>query len=325
MSEKSSTALFIQKAQLVHKNKYIYDKAIYEKSNVDIIIICKKHGDFIQKPNNHLQGNNCPKCAKINRSQSKTIDQQDFINRACKIHGARYSYKKLKYKGCKTKVIITCPKHGDFLQTPSAHTNGTRPRGCPACRGENISNSLRKPKNKDSLLDKCPELCEEFDLERNKLSPNEIKFGSNDKFWWICNKCGHNWEAMANNRQRGRGCPKCKCSLGEKRIQNFLIVNNIKYVREHKDKNCKRKGLLRFDFAIWINDELKLIEYNGIQHYERSGLFSSGEKFEIIQDRDNIKRKFCEDNKIKLLEISYKDFDNIETIIQDFICKKPTD
>ena len=37
--------------------------------------------------------------------------------------------------------------------------------------------------------------------------------------------------------------------------------------------------------------------------------------FEENQEKDNIKRIFCKDNNINLLEIAYWDFDNIEEIL----------
>lgn len=53
---------FIEKANTVHNNIYDYSKVIYTDSKENIIIVCKKHRDFNQSPNNHLMGKGCPKC-----------------------------------------------------------------------------------------------------------------------------------------------------------------------------------------------------------------------------------------------------------------------
>ncbi len=45
----------MQKANEVHSNKYDYSMIDYKKSQEYITIICKKHGEFQQKENNHLQ------------------------------------------------------------------------------------------------------------------------------------------------------------------------------------------------------------------------------------------------------------------------------
>ena len=40
------------------------------------------------------------------------------------------------------------------------------------------------------------------------------------------------------------------------------------------------------------------------------------------QKKDGIKRTFCKKKNIPLLEIPYWDYDNIETILEDFLCKE---
>ena len=66
--------------------------------------------------------------------------------------------------------------------------------------------------------------------------------------------------------------------LKEKK-QAWLDKNNIKYEREYKINKCKDKHVLRFDFCVFnSNNEIQLlIEYNGIQHYNRKSAFSKSE------------------------------------------------
>ena len=62
--------------------------------------------------------------------------QEKFIEKATKKHGGKYSYHHVNYIDAKTNVSITCPIHGDFLQTPNDHiSNG---HGCRKC-GNNLS------------------------------------------------------------------------------------------------------------------------------------------------------------------------------------------
>lgn len=58
----------------------------------------------------------------------KTTEQ--FVFDAIKVHGDRYDYSKTEYIHSFKKVCITCKKHGDFLQLPSAHLAG---EGCKRC------------------------------------------------------------------------------------------------------------------------------------------------------------------------------------------------
>lgn len=43
---------------------------------------------------------------------------ENFVTRAKEIHGDKYDYKNVNYINNRTPITITCPKHGDFLQTP---------------------------------------------------------------------------------------------------------------------------------------------------------------------------------------------------------------
>lgn len=62
---------------------------------------------------------------------SRFSTKEKFVARSREIHGDKYDYSKVVYNGCDKKVIIGCPIHGDFEQTPSHHTSGAR--GCPKC------------------------------------------------------------------------------------------------------------------------------------------------------------------------------------------------
>lgn len=63
--QRLSTSVFIDKAKLVHDNKYDYSKVNYIKNDIPVKIICNIHGEFNQKPNHHLKGAGCPKCGNI--------------------------------------------------------------------------------------------------------------------------------------------------------------------------------------------------------------------------------------------------------------------
>jgi len=54
---------FITKSNIVHKNLYDYSNSIYISSKEPIMIKCKIHGYFNQKPNDHLNGCGCQKCS----------------------------------------------------------------------------------------------------------------------------------------------------------------------------------------------------------------------------------------------------------------------
>lgn len=66
-----TTQEFIRKARKVHGDTYLYENTIYYKSYEKVSIICKKHGEFQQTPDNHLSGSGCPGCTKTGFDRTK--------------------------------------------------------------------------------------------------------------------------------------------------------------------------------------------------------------------------------------------------------------
>lgn len=56
---------FIKRCKSIYGNNYIYDETEYTKMENKVKIICPKHGEFWQKPYDHLHGHGCPKCGLI--------------------------------------------------------------------------------------------------------------------------------------------------------------------------------------------------------------------------------------------------------------------
>lgn len=70
-----TSAYFIEKAVVVHGDKYKYDKTVYKLARIKVCITCPKHGDFYQTPNSHLNGNGCPSCGfeAVSKAQTDRI------------------------------------------------------------------------------------------------------------------------------------------------------------------------------------------------------------------------------------------------------------
>lgn len=114
----------------------------------------------------------------------------------------------------------------------------------------------------------------------------------------------------------GSICKLCKnSSKGESKIENILIENKVKYIREKTFVDCRGiKRPLPFDF--YLPDYNICIEFDGIQHYKPVERFGGIEGFNEIVKNDNIKNNYCLLNNIKLIRISYKDKKLINYIIQ---------
>ncbi len=112
----------------IHDNKYTYPEILDTSDSSIIAIICPEHGEFKQSINNHLAKHGCPKCGIVGGWNKLTTDQ--FIDKARLIHGNLYDYSSVEYVDYKSKIVINCPSHGEFHQTPSNHIAGN---GCPRC------------------------------------------------------------------------------------------------------------------------------------------------------------------------------------------------
>lgn len=108
----------------------------YKGSLVDTVVHCKKHGGYKTKPSYLMQcGNVCRDCDSENKSERNKIENKEFIERCRTKHGDKYSYKKTLYTGCKDKVTVTCPIHGDFEVVAYYHASQN---GCQECGKESM-------------------------------------------------------------------------------------------------------------------------------------------------------------------------------------------
>lgn len=126
---------FIAKSNAKHgEGTYDYSKVVLGGSKDNVIIICKKHGEFRQRPHTHYHyGKGCTLCAAEKRAIPAKVKGEQFIAKAKLKHGEdTYDYSKVNYVGHKLNVTIICKKHGEFFQTPAHHLGG---RGCDACKG----------------------------------------------------------------------------------------------------------------------------------------------------------------------------------------------
>lgn len=137
---------------------------------------------------------------------------------------------------------------------------------------------------------------------------------NNNRYTWKC-KCDCGNECYVNGNSLKNGQISCGCiqSKGNTKIASFLRLHNISYKSEYIIPELKTShgGSPRFDFAILNSDNslIKLIEYQGEQHFKDKGKFGKFQR----EETDQLKRDYCNNHNIPLLEISYKD--NIEEIL----------
>lgn len=149
------------------------------------------------------------------------------------------------------------------------------------------------------------------------------KLYKNKKGVWmwkcLCPLCGKEFVALPakilSNHTTSCGC-KIQSS-GERRICNILQNLKLDFKEQVMFEDCRYRGFLKFDFAIYIDKQLYcLIEFDGKQHFEPIEWFGGQKSFEKTKIRDNIKNNYCKNNNIKLIRFDYKQTDEeIKTIL----------
>jgi hypothetical protein len=171
------------------------------------------------------------------------------------------------------------------------------------------------------LADLYPNVLDLWSL-KNINSPYEYLPFSTQKVWWKCPDGIHEdfLRDIHNSTQYNFHCSCCNFSKGEKLIEKYLINININYVPQYKrfDLLGVHNGYLSYDF--YLPNYNLLIEYQGLQHYEPVDFYGNGIKeaekaFKIQIEHDKRKRQYAKIHNIKLLEISYMDYQNIYTIL----------
>lgn len=214
------------------------------------------------------------------------------------------------YTTCKEKIEINCQRCGkNYLITLDSFCKG---RKCMPC---GIKSSAQKKIKYDI------EYVREFVKKRGDTLCSKNYLKTYDIVDIKCLKCKKIFSMPFNNYKQGIGCSHCKFrSKGEERVSRYLDKKSINYVREHRFPKCKYINTLRFDFLVTLQKSFVFcIEYNGKQHYRVVKRFGGEDGLKRREIRDQIKKDYCEKENIPLLIIHYKDYENVEKLIDEFI------
>ena len=141
--------------------------------------------------------------------------------------------------------------------------------------------------------------------------------GAATRRFTVRHKCGFIRNTQFFAFMKSQGCPRCcgTMSKGERKIAEYLDKNKFFYETQKKMGNTQQS----FDF--YLPDLKIVIEYNGEQHYFPIETFGGEKRFIQQQEYDKNKQIYCYNNNLILKIISYKDFNNIDTILDTFFKK----
>jgi len=222
---KKTQSEFIADARRVHGDKYDYSNVVYKGSQVEVCIICKEHGPFLQKPCDHLQGRGCPSC-----SGHKKRTMEEFIAQARAVHGDKYKFDKVEYVNDRTKVTLICPIHGEFQITPTGLIHGKH--GCKQCAHDSIGKQSRLTQ-------------EEFITRANAVHHGKYRYDKvvyRDSHTHVVITCPihGDFKQLAYQHLNGSGCPKC--GLEDARLKESIT-------REEFIERARATHTINYDYS----------------------------------------------------------------------------
>lgn len=282
----------------------------YKNWDTKILCRCKICGyEWEGAPSVLLYGGGCSICGrkkaalhKKNNSEKRITDIINKTRPEIKIIGDYTGYNNMIKCQCILDDTIWESKVSNII-------NGTA--GCPTCRNNRTH-------------ERCALTQEEFVSKIESISPHLQVIG---KYYNIdtpikmyCKNDNYYFDGSPRSLlYKSAGCPKCFESLGERKLRMILEKHNISYIPQHSFEDCVYINKLRFD--IYCPDYNVVIEYQGKQHYEPVDFAGKGEEwannqFILGQQRDNIKRQYCIDKNIRLIEVPYWDYDNMDGLVK---------
>lgn len=155
--------------------------------------------------------------------------------------------------------------------------------------------------------------------KKNTINPFTISPKSHNFIYIKCQdeKCDIVYKTRCDQFVDGTRCPECKMSKGEKRIKKWILKNKIKYVYEKEFKGLIGLGGGNLSYDFYLSKYNLLVEYQGHFHDgSKVGKYQLEEDYLNQLEHDKRKREYATTHKLNLLEIKYKDFNNIEEILE---------
>lgn len=175
------------------------------------------------------------------------LTHDEFIIRANAIHNSKYNYDKALYINVRTHVIITCPVHGDFEQTPDSHFRN----GCLKCGRDSTAKKLSK--GKDVFISQARKVF--GDIYNYDKVPGDV---SNTSIVTItCAVHGDFKKRVSDHLTKKRGCNMCNKYHEDGTLkQHGLTTNTENFI---KKANKKHNFEYTYDKAVYVDSKTKII------------------------------------------------------------------
>lgn len=300
MSNRLSNNEFL--SRLKNINEWVEPQEAYIGYNTHITCKCLRCGNvWMVKPGNLFSGKGCPKCAqreagnRYRKPLSKFIKDLHSVFPHIDIVG--------EYKNAHTKTSFRCNSCGNTWDAKP--TNILSGYGCPSC-WSNRRFGMTMKKHDDFI--------KEVSLIHPTISIMSKYTGVTEPILCVCQECGCEWKTTPDYLLHRSGCPNCTSSYGEQRVASYLLKHNIRFDKWKRYEGLVGVGGGKLSYDFYIPSINILIEYQG-QYHDGTVSLQTQNDFERQKEHDRRKRKFAKDNHIRLLEIWYRDYKNIERIL----------
>lgn len=282
---------FIERASLTHSDIDKYDFSGLNLEERDdkkrITIKCKEHGDFNMRPSHFMEGYGCPYCGGYSRKDEDVRKELSKIHKDLDFSISKYSERDENYR-----IKVFCPTHG--IRNLN-YFNLKRGQGCDLCRYKKIG--MKQRISYDVFIQRAENM---FGKGTYIYSKDIMKNREEDgKITVTCPIHGDFKVLIHNFLTKHSGCPICKQSHLEEEVRLFLIDNNIDFIQEKTFDWLRNINPLFLDF--YLPQYNVAIECQGGQHFTSVEYFGGQENFEIVEYRDDLKNKLCNEHNIKIL------------------------
>ena len=234
------------------KNGNIVPQMFTKGSGEKVWWKCKKNHSWESVIISRTNGSTCPFC--LNRK----IDENNKLSTTDPILCREWDFEKNKQlpeifvRGSAEKVWWVCSNNFEHKWQATINSRTVNKAGCPYCHNKIVDDY-------NNLTVTHPNLCLEWDFDKNDFEPKQCTFGSGKKIWWICsNNPFHKWQATINCRTSNKsGCPYCTNQIiGE--YNNLTITNPDLCLQWNFVKNNKKPNQYTFgtnEKVWWICSE----------------------------------------------------------------------
>ena len=285
---------------------------VFLQSNKKYWFDCDKCEHNFEKTLGSIKlGRWCPYCSHQKLCDCRACFEKSF---GCSGKAVYWSDKNDKcpsevFKNSATKYWFDCDKCDHDFEKSLAKITSSK-RWCPYCSHQKLCDC-------DVCFDKSFGRSDKaiFWSDKNQKNPSELFLNANTKYWFDCDKCGHDFNVTLNNvSNRKSWCPYCKKKTEAKCLDFLKGIDNIIVKEQFSLPPLSRS---KFDFL--INDSY-ILEVDGPQHFMQISNWASHDK---TRDRDVKKMRNALRKGYKIIRIQQEvilhDLNNWKKFILDII------